>query len=1326
MKDLDPDLDPLIHYLWKGERDSISPSGLIDIDFYKHKYRHEIGERGAFWHYLTEGSKRDYFPNPHFDPVNYRANFMENRGTASQQIALEHFLLTGMFTADDKLFGKLLSSKALPHGRAAVSDVGSPVEHGAIAIPDIREFPGKLSHIDGRPNVLLVAHAASEHLFGSERSLLDMLDGLAAIGANAFVALPRNAPDYTNMIRRACERVFILQYGWWRKGDEASPVARAGFRNILRTHNISAVHANTIMLRECIEAAREEQVPSVVHVRELITHDADLVEIIGRSVQDIITDVRSRTDWIIGNSAATAEAFLKPDMTSVIFNTIDVADMDMPNILQPECVRFGLISSNIPKKGVFDLVAIARLCSETAPNAEFLLIGPDSPAILELREGARTGHVPANIKFPGYAASPKEAIAQVNVVLNLSHFAESFGRSVLEAMAARRPAIVYEWGALPELIVHGRTGFLSPFKDVESVARHVVDICATPERIAEMGEAAREVAVAKYSLKSYRHAFREAYAKILPNTTFELPLDRSKPIVRPARLPGLKERRLANRIAYFCWHFPVPSETFVLNELRVLVEGGVDVIVFCRQSPHKDFIPDFPIQFERVDTPSTLARRLTETGRTIVHAHFVYPTVTNMVWPACEQANIPFTFMAHAQDIFVHKNDENNRLADIGASKLCLKLFTLSRYHLKFVVERGFPRSKVVINPNAVDTQRFLKAGITGNEKRSAKRIVAVHRFVKKKGLSLLIEAAPLIRELGIQIDIYGYGELETEYRDLIQTHGITNVTIHGAVSQDEVVGIMASADLFACPCIRTEDGNMDGIPTSLVESMVARVPVLTTAISGITDLVEDEITGIICEASPAGVAEAIRRFYALPALHVRAIIEEAHQRAVTRHDAGKLVTTLRRVWENETVDIVIVAWNNLRELRMVVDAILANTALPYHLIICDNMSEKENVYAYLESLWSIEERVTIVHNNRNAMVGPGTNLAMAQGSSEYVIYACGKECVSFRNGWEKALIQAFDAADIGLVGSLGYSPTYRVGAQYPQGIRLFEKFRNKAFATDNPERLFQHVQGGLFAMRRSMAEQIGGFSDEVPHDYTDVEYSFYAESCGWKLREADGVLALFNKSRPTLSQRFREDIMVAHPVLQHQISKFQSVVDDRLRHCNMCDWYGTAFEPGDCCPECGSKPLDRSLFRWLSESTLMYRRLPTLAVGLTGKMAAVWADQFQGPRLTLGELTGELRRSGRLPNSAGRLQMAALRITEITDEEIVLVIQELRRLLAAGSIVLMQLECERIEVFDRTISVIQDTLRSNRFLFQKRIQYASTAVAYSFIPLHQFTCIMS
>ncbi len=1322
--------DPLIDFVTGGEAAGASPSPFFDPTFYRARYRPNQDLAGCFTHFLTEGGKADHRPRSNFASQAYRKAMMQGLDPADGTSAIEHFLTRGIFELTPEALSRLAApapitqvAKRAPPAKKDRNRTETPTASVNPALRDklrYKQYPGKQPYLPGRPHVLIVAHAAAEFLFGSERSFIDMLEGLAHVPANIFVVLPKNAPNYTNAIRPKCQMVSVFDYGWWRRDEPPSDDSRELFADLIRSLQIDAVHCNTIMLRECLEAARACAVQSVVHVRELITQDQALVDLIGRSAEQIIAEVHAKADWIIGNSAITANIFEKPGRTFVIPNTVDIESFDIPNPVNPNRLRFGLISSNIPKKGLADVVALARLSETTCPNAEFVLIGPLTSAVSEIIQQQKDGLAPQNIIFPGYAATPKDAIAQVQVVLNFSHFAESFGRTVLEAMAAGRPVIAYEWGALPELIQHGKTGYLIPYMKPEAALPFVTELCASPARIAALGEHGRAAARERYGMDQYGGSFRRAYESIIGQQQASQPA--AAPVIRAARLDNIKHVEAPARIAYFCWHFPVPSETFVLSELEVLVRSGYDVIVFCRQSPHKTFKPGFDIKHERVDSAETLARRLKETGRTIVHAHFVYPTVTDMVWPACEKAEIPFTFIAHAQDIFKHENDKRNRLAEIGASKWCRKLFTLSRFHMDYVAERGFPRDKVVINPNAVDIGRFRGATVPGREDRPNRKIVSIHRYVPKKGLSLLIRAAPLIRDLGVTIEIYGYGDCEPEYRALVAELGADNVVIGGQLNQDQVVDALRHADLFACPSVRTPEGDMDGIPTSIVESMAAGIPVLATSIAGIPDLVTDGVTGMLTDPTPEAIADGIRRFYAMPAAQVRVMIDAAHQRAAHMHDANRLVRVLTRVWENRTTDIIVVSWNNLKELRLVVDRIIANTALPYHLIICDNQSEREPVPAFLDELWQANDRVTIIHNNRNAMVGPGTNAALDQGVSDVAIYVCGKEGFSFANGWELPFIHAFDADPrTGLVGTIGRSPTYLTGAQYPNGISLFPRFRNQNFAAENPERIFGHVQGGLFAMRRAMVDEIGGFSEDVPHDYTDVEFSYYAESCGWKLAEAPGVLALFNKSRPTLSQRFDETILVAHPVLPEQVETFDQVRAGRLHHCNICDWFGRAFVPEDRgCPECGSQPPDRTLYRWLSESPYMYRRLPALNVGLHGKMDKTWAEQFQGPRLTAPEFLAQLRDSGRLKNGTGAFHLAVLRLNAEDEPAFLAMAKELRRLLKPGGVVLFQGPTPADD-WRTARAPLSTTMRHAGLVPQPDLVYWSHAVQYAYTPTLAF-----
>ena len=133
----------------------------------------------------------------------------------------------------------------------------------------------------------------------------------------------------------------------------------------------------------------------------------------------------------------------------------------------------------------------------------------------------RAGPLPGNLVFAGYAPTPREAISQANIVLNLSHFQETFGLTILEAMTARRPVLVYDWGALPELVRDGVNGFVLPFGDVTAVAAKLRDLSRDVARIEQMGEAGRHIALTCFGPEQVATQLQKAYTAILQSASEE-------------------------------------------------------------------------------------------------------------------------------------------------------------------------------------------------------------------------------------------------------------------------------------------------------------------------------------------------------------------------------------------------------------------------------------------------------------------------------------------------------------------------------------------------------------------------------------------------------------------------------------------------------------------------------------------------------------------------------------------------------------------------------------------------------------------------------------
>ncbi|MEL7414290.1 MAG: glycosyltransferase [Pseudomonadota bacterium] len=1213
-------------------RAEVEASGLFDGDWYLREYPDVAQlDMDPLDHFLWLGVRLGRNPGPKFDAAAYLARYQDVAG--SNYNPLLHYIRYG------KPEGRKIQAIQI-RGAAPV-----PVPAAEAALGRQR-IAGRLEWKAGRKTVLLCAHVVGRELYGSERSLLDMLDGIAELGCNIIVTVPsdRNR-TYIEMLRaRACA-VIVLPYGWWKDGIPVDEPAVAAFAGIIAEERVDLVHVNTIVLREPLIAARRIGVPAIVHARELISQDADLLKMIGTPAEAIIDDIWETCDTLIANSRATADCFTGPGRDPVIvYNTADMDSLAAVPAPAPDGpLRVGLISSNAPKKGLEDFVTIAQAVARIRPEIEFLLIGPKNAHTVSIEQGLAAGTLPATLSVAGYRETPAQAIGELDVVLSISQFQESFGRTVLEAMAAGRPAIVYDHGAPPEMVEEGRTGHVVPFGDTDAVAERICALAEDRKALLMMGARARDRAVERFGRAAYNGAMKAAYARYLDPDHSHAPA----PLTLPARALPEAIPRTQLKVAYFCWHFPVPSETFVLNELRLLRAQGIDVTVFCKQSPYPDFKPDFDITWERVRDKDHLAQRLTETGRDIVHAHFVFPTVTDMVWPACEKVGIPFTCIAHAQDIFRYKNATLNRIDEFSRSPWCRQIFTLSRFHRQYLIDRGVAPEKITINSNCVDPELFQGGKIPDRPARKARAVCSVARFADKKGLEHLVRAGKLLERDGITVNIYGYGDMEPEYRRIIAAEKITNVNIHGPVQgREALMEVMRAHDLFVVPSVRAADGDMDGIPTTLMESMAAGLPVLATPIAGIPDLVQDGVTGFICEAAPEDIARRIRDFYILPDVAITALIEDAEAHMRRNHHGGNLVNTLLRFWAGETIDLMIVSWNNLPQTREVIRRLYEFTALPFHLIICDNGSGPEALAHHLE-VYAREGNFTLVLNRENAYVGPGTNICMDQGRSDYAIYVCGKEGMTTRHGWEKDFVNYMDAHPrVGQAGTFCYSPSYLFGRDYPEGVKLFDKFRNTQFALDNPDRPFRHVQGGFFAIRREAYEAVGGFSDAVPHSYTDVEYSYYMESTGWELGQVPGLMALFEKTRPGLESRVDETHGALHPPDLSDLPWLDRIARQEVCHCNVCGQQSEAFEGPDAearCPQCGADRRSRSLHRAFAESLLLYRRLPALGVGLPVPLQEFWTFQFQGPMLDADAFTDMLAKGKKLPNRPGSMELACL-----------------------------------------------------------------------------------
>lgn len=408
-------------------------------------------------HYLEGGAAEDRDTGPHFATGAYKIA----HNLPDETVPLLHWHETGADAGHDPL----------PRFDGALKD--APPE---------------------QPRVMVFGHAAGPTLFGAERSLIDVIARMVKRGLVPVVVLPslRNR-DYLARLLPITDHVQVLPQlplnGWHLPDPETVSRVRALIRDIAPQQ----IHVNTLVQDIPLVAARAEGVESILHIREMPHEDAALCRTLSITPERLRTQILERADRFVVNSPILAQWLDAPDRTQIRPNTVNT-DLFYLAHHPGDPLNVALISSNILKKGVADFIKIAHEVKQSGRPIRFLLIGPPTRDLHLLRPW------PDNIEFRGYSASPVEAIAQADIVLSLSHFTESFGRTVMEAMAAARPVITYDRGTPAVLVKSGETGFVVPADDTGCVARAILAFEAARGQMVAMGRAGQTRARALQAL----------------------------------------------------------------------------------------------------------------------------------------------------------------------------------------------------------------------------------------------------------------------------------------------------------------------------------------------------------------------------------------------------------------------------------------------------------------------------------------------------------------------------------------------------------------------------------------------------------------------------------------------------------------------------------------------------------------------------------------------------------------------------------------------------------------------------------------------------------
>lgn len=174
--------------------------------------------------------------------------------------------------------------------------------------------------------------------------------------------------------------------------------------------------------------------------------------------------------------------------------------------------------------------------------------------------------------------------------------------------------------------------------------------------------------------------------------------------------------------------------------------------------------------------------------------------------------------------------------------------------------------------------------------------LVAAGNLVPKKGFDVLIEAAGILRRQGIpvRVRILGEGPQREFLESLITREALTGVVeLPGYYQHGEFARHLAEAAALVVPSKVVKGGQRDGIPTVLVEAWLARTPVVASLVGGMSEVVSDEVTGLVFPPGDAGaLAVCLRRLLESETLRT-ALVENGLRKATEEFAPGKNVTAL-------------------------------------------------------------------------------------------------------------------------------------------------------------------------------------------------------------------------------------------------------------------------------------------------------------------------------------------------------------------------------------------------------------------------------------------------
>lgn len=348
--------------------------------------------------------------------------------------------------------------------------------------------------------VLFVGHDST--LYGAQHALLALLASLNRSIVEPFVVVPNEGPfiGETEKIGVPIYRRHMVHWvvtgprlsrGGWTNLIEAASGLRArawAIAHLIEKNKIDLVYSNTVTVVEGAVAAQMCHKPHVWHLHENVVGNPAVRPVLPRTILTYIVSALSAR--IIVPSRYLMHVYRAANMLSKIMVVPNGVMFEQSELLNekklndelnipPKAPVITLIGAIHPGKDIRTFVAAAASVLPHYPNTIFLVVGEASNAeyAAQIKTDISARGIDDAFRFTGWRSDIPQLLKHTDILV-VSSIQETFGRTIIEAMALGIPVVATRCGGPEEVVVDGITGYLVPIADQNAMAKAILSILA--------------------------------------------------------------------------------------------------------------------------------------------------------------------------------------------------------------------------------------------------------------------------------------------------------------------------------------------------------------------------------------------------------------------------------------------------------------------------------------------------------------------------------------------------------------------------------------------------------------------------------------------------------------------------------------------------------------------------------------------------------------------------------------------------------------------------------------------------------------------------------